>query len=94
MNNIHSSPSRGKIVSPPLAPFLFVWVVDYILRKATEETGIGYSLVKKNGRRGSELKISDLAFADADVALLANNIVDSQTLLLAVEKMQQKLDYS
>jgi hypothetical protein len=39
----------------------------------------------ERSNKGSEIKISDLSFAD-DIALLANNIDDSQTLLLVVEK--------
>jgi hypothetical protein len=31
--------------------YLYIWVVDYILRKAEEETDIGYTMVK-GGQKG------------------------------------------
>ena len=77
--------NAGVLQGDTLAPFLFVWVVDYILRRAVEETGVGYTLTKRNGSREAEVKICDLDFAD-DVALLTNSISDAQILLTAVEK--------
>ena len=53
--------NAGVLQGDALAPFLFIWVVDYILRKAVRETGIEYTLVNSNGRRHPAMKISELA---------------------------------
>jgi hypothetical protein len=82
--------NAGVLQGDTLAPFLFVWMVDYILRRAVEETGIRFVIQKRNGRRGTELSVVDFAFAD-DVALATHTIEEAEILLHAVEKFAAEL---
>ena len=83
--------SAGVLQGDTLAPFLFVIIVDWVMRNATEEAGegVGFSLKQNSGRScysrdGSPAELTDLDFAD-DIALLSDNMADAQRLLLAVE---------
>ena len=83
--------TAGVLQGDTLAPFLFVIIVDWIMRNAIEEIGegVGFSLQQNStriGRRrdGSPVELTDLDFAD-DIALLSDNMADAQRLLAAVE---------
>jgi hypothetical protein len=84
--------SIGVLQGDTLAPYLFVIVMDFILRSAmTDEYGI--LLKKKTGtaRRGSPaLYITDLDFAD-DLVLLGSTIPKAQKLLNSLEKAAVKI---
>ncbi|XP_072032853.1 uncharacterized protein [Amphiura filiformis] len=69
-----------------LAPFLFVTVLDYALRKALHgnEDSLGLALKTSKSRRIGPQIISDLDFAD-DIALLADSLSDAEELLHLVE---------
>ena len=58
-----------------LAPFLFVIVLDYALRKAIggRELELGLTLIERRGRRYPPVCICDLDFAD-DIVLISNEI--------------------
>ena len=83
--------TAGVLQGDTLAPFLFVIIVNWIMRNAIEEAGegVGFSLKRNSGRSsnrrdGSPKELTDLDFAD-DIALLSDNMVDAQRLLSAVE---------
>ena len=83
--------SAGVLQDETLAPFLFVIVVDWVMRNATEEAGegVGFSLKKNSGRTcysrdGCPAELTYLDFAD-DITLLSDNMADAQRLLLVVE---------
>ena len=83
--------TAGVLQGDTLAPFLFVIIVDWVMRNAIEEIGedVGFSLQQNSnriGRRrdGSPVELTDLEFAD-DIALLSDNMTDAQRLLAAVE---------
>jgi hypothetical protein len=82
----------GVLQGDTLAPYLFVIVMDFVLRSAmTDEYGI--LLKKKTGtaRRGSPaLYITDLDFAD-DLVLLGSTIPKAQKLLNSLEKAALKV---
>lgn len=82
--------NAGVLQGDTLAPFLFVWMVDYILRCALKESGVEFILQSRNGRRSQTIAVSDFAFAD-DVALVASSILDAQKLLLSIEKFAAEL---
>lgn len=77
----------GVLQGDTLAPFLFITVLDYVLRYAlrniSSDTGILLETAKS--RRYPELRMHDLDFAD-DIALLASSINAAETLLQNVEE--------
>ena len=70
-----------------LAPFLFVIVLDYALRKAINgrEHDPGFTIRPRRSLRDIRVEVTDLEFAD-DIALLSNDVEQAQSLLDAVEK--------
>ena len=81
--------SAGVLQGDTLAPYLFVLVVDYILRLAIPDNTCGFTISPRVGTRSRTTlpayAVSDLDFAD-DIALLSHNHVDAQSLLTAVEQ--------
>ena len=82
----------GVLQGDTLAPFLFVIVLDYAMRKATEgnEEAFGFTITPTKSRRIPARSITDLDFAD-DIALISNLINQAQKLLLAVEEECKKV---
>ena len=78
--------SSGVLQGDTLAPYLFIIVLDYALRKAINgrEEELGFCLKKRRSRRIGPETITDLDFAD-DIALLSEQIVQAQNLLTGVE---------
>jgi hypothetical protein len=76
----------GVLQGDTLAPFLFIVVLDYVMRKALEgsEERLGFTLEPRRSRRIGPQIITDLDFAD-DIALLGNNLKDAEELLHLVE---------
>ena len=78
--------SAGVLQGDTLAPFIFITVLDYIMRYALtdihDETGI--LLEPRRSRRYPEIRLHDLDFAD-DIALLATSISKAECLLQSVE---------
>ena len=72
--------TAGVLQEDTLALFLFVIIVDWIMRNTIEEIGegVGFSLQQNSTR------ITYLDFAD-DIALLSDNMADVQRLLAAIE---------
>ena len=82
----------GVLQGDTLAPFLFIVVLDYVLRKALQdnEERLGFLLEPRKSRRHGPQVITDLDFAD-DIALLANKLKDAEKLLHLVEASARKV---
>ena len=63
-----------------LAPFLFVVLVDYLLKKATSQLGSGVVTHPRRSRRHPAKSFNDLDFTD-DIALLESSISRAQAQL-------------
>ena len=76
----------GVMQGDTLAPYLFVIVLDYAMRQATEgkEEELGLTIKPRQSRRVPAVSITDLDFAD-DIALLCNDIDQAKQLLRNVE---------
>ena len=76
--NIHAGVMEGDT----LAPYRFVLVLDYAMRKATEgkEEYLGLTIKKRQYKTVSGSSIKDLDFADY-IALLSNDIEQARTRL-------------
>ena len=77
----------GVLQGDTLAPFLFILVMDFVLRKAMVDT-LGVQISKSTGstRRGNPAKfLTDLDFAD-DIVLFSSTIYGAQKLLSNLEK--------
>ena len=79
----------GVLQGDPLAPFLFIIVLDYALRSSIT-SNYGFTLKRRRSRRYSPERLSDLDYAD-DIALLEDQINSAQELLTAVEKACQEV---
>ena len=79
--------SAGVLQGDTLAPFLFIIVLDYAMRKAMangKEEDLGFTITPRRSRRHPKEVLADLDFAD-DIALLSDAIKQAQELLLRVE---------
>ena len=72
--------STGVLQGDVLAPFLFVIMVDYLLKKATSDIDSGVVTHQRRSRRHPAVVLNDLDFAD-DIALLETTIPRAQTQL-------------
>ncbi len=82
----------GVLQGDTLAPYLFIIVLDYALRKAIDgkEETFGFTVNGRRSRRVGPTIITDLDFAD-DIALISNEIEQAQQLLLNVERECKKV---
>ena len=82
----------GVLQGDTLAPFLFIIVLDYALRKAIDgqELELGFPVTPTRSRRHQAIVQTDLDFAD-DIALLSDNIHQAQELLNAVKEESKKI---
>ena len=76
----------GVLQGDTLAPFLFVVVLDYIMRHALKDiqANTGIVLEERKSRRYPEIRLHDLDFAD-DIGLLSTSISTAETLLQSIE---------
>ena len=75
----------GILQGDTLAPFLFIIVIDYVMRTSVDsmkESGLLYQPRKSS--RHPALYITDADFAD-DIALLSDNLAGAQALLSSLE---------
>jgi exonuclease III len=79
--------TAGVLQGDTLAPFLFIIVLDYALRRAIDgrEEELGFTLTPRRSRRHPKEALTDLDFAD-DIALLSDAVKQAQELLLRVEE--------
>ena len=84
--------TAGVLQGDTLAPFLFVIVLDYALRKAINgrEHDLGFTITPRRSRRDIGVAVTDLDFAD-DIALLSYDVEQAQSLLGAVEKECERI---
>ena len=82
----------GVLQGDTLAPFLFLIVLDYALRKAIHgrEAELGFTITPRRSRRHQAIVQTDLDFAD-DIALLSNDIRQAQELLDHVQSESKKI---
>ena len=76
----------GVLQGDTLAPYLFVIVLDYVMRIALgkDEDNLGFTISPRRSRRQPADVITDLDFAD-DIALLSDTLDQAQELLSRVE---------
>jgi hypothetical protein len=76
----------GVMQGDTLAPFLFIIVLDYALKKAISgrEQELGFTLTPRKSSRHPAVVLTDLDYAD-DISLLSNNMEQAQELLHRVE---------
>ncbi|KAJ4946992.1 hypothetical protein JOQ06_009034 [Pogonophryne albipinna] len=69
-----------------LAPFLFIMVLGYALRKAISgrEQDLCFTLTPRRSRRHPTVVLTDLDYAD-DISLLSDSVEQAQELLNRVE---------
>ena len=84
--------TAGVLQGDTLAPFLFIIVLDYAMRKALgdREDDLGFTITPRKSRRHPKQTIADLDFAD-DIALLSDAIQQAQELLTRVESECKKV---
>ena len=75
----------GILQGDTLAPFLFIIVIDYIMRVSVDKIShCGFLLERRLGSRNPATHVTDADFAD-DIALISSKIEDAQKLLTALE---------
>ena len=75
----------GILQGDTLAPFLFIIVIDYIMRTSIDTiNGKGLQYQPRRSSRYPALHITDADFAD-DIALLSDSLTNAQTLLSSLE---------
>ena len=84
--------TAGVLQGDTLAPFLFVIVLDYAMRKATNgrEEELGFTITPRKSKRHPKEVLAALDFAD-DIGLLSNEMRQAQQLLLSVEEECKKV---
>jgi hypothetical protein len=87
--------TTGVLQGDTLAPFLFIIVIDYVMKNAeiqhTNEHGEhGFVTNQRQSKRQPATTIHDLAFAD-DIALFESNFDRAQTQLITTTKWADKV---
>jgi Reverse transcriptase (RNA-dependent DNA polymerase) len=83
--------SSGVLQGDTLAPYLFIIVLDYVLRTALPDESLGIQLTRNKGSRSRPIPgsyITDLDFAD-DIMLTSDNIKNAQSMLSSIEHHAQ-----
>ena len=76
----------GVLQGDILAPYIFIIVLDYVMRVAlgNDEANLGFTISQRRSRRQPAEILADLDFAD-DIALMSDTISQAQELLTRVE---------
>ena len=84
--------TAGVLQGDTLAPFLFIIVLDYALRKATngKEEDLGFTITPRKSSRHPKEVLAYMDFAD-DISLLSDEIQQAQELLTNVETECKKV---
>ena len=77
----------GVLQGDTLALYLFVIIIDYIMRTALQgrEDKLGFQLRKQQIKRVPPITVTYMDFAD-DIALVSEGIKEAQEMLTRVEK--------
>ena len=75
----------GVMQGDTLAPYLFIIVIDYVMRKCLKGKDFGITLQQRRSRRHPTVKLEDTDFAD-DLTLLSDSTVEAQEFLLCIEE--------
>ena len=75
-----------------LAPYLFIVILDYALRRVItgKEEKLGFTITPGKSRRVKPVTQTDFDYAD-DIALVSDSVEKTQALLLSVESECQKM---
>jgi hypothetical protein len=66
----------GVMQGETLAPYLFLIVIEYIMRVALEGKDFGFTIQPRRSRHHPAVKISDAYFSD-DLALITDSVVEA-----------------
>lgn len=81
----------GVLQGDTLAPFLFIIVLDYVMRKTiNDHEKLAFTLTERRSRRHPASIISDIDYAD-DIALISSCLNDAQELLQRVEQAAEEV---
>ena len=83
----------GVLQGDTLAPYLFIIVLDWVLRNALPDESLGAELTPPAGTKSRPIPgkyLTDLDYAD-DIALLSNSIPNGQAMLLSIETWAAKV---
>ena len=72
--------SSGVLQGDSLAPFVFIIIMDWIIRTAIPDDSRGFILERRRSTRYPEKRLSILAYAD-DLVLLASDMASAQGML-------------
>ena len=82
----------GVLQGDTLAPYLFIFCLDYVLRTSIDKIREnGFELTKKRSRRHHAKIIADTDYAD-HIAILANTPNQAETLLHSLERAAAGID--
>ena len=82
--------TTGVLQGDVLAPFLFIILIDYLMKKATDDTTSGVITHPRQPRRHPAVALNDLDFAD-DIALLESSIPNAQAQLTRTAAVAEQL---
>ena len=84
--------TAGVLQGGTLAPYLFIIVMDYALRKALKgkDEELGFQLKRRQSSRVSPEVITDLDFAD-NIALISEQTTQTQEMLTKVEQASSEV---
>ena len=84
--------ASGILQGDTLAPYLFVIVLDYVMRMTLDgrEEEFGFILERRRSRRVNPKFITDLDFAD-DIALISEELIQAQEVLSRFENEAAKV---
>jgi hypothetical protein len=74
---------RGVLQGDTLAPYLFVLVLDRVLRRALDDKSWGYCHKVRRSSRSADEFVTDLTYAD-DIAAVSTTFEDAQAQLTAI----------
>ncbi|CAM1316814.1 Uncharacterised protein r2_g2583 [Pycnogonum litorale] len=83
--------TAGVLQGDTLAPYLYIFCLHYVLRKAMDKNkDLGFTLTKQKSRRYPAVKMTDVDYAD-DLAVLADVLKDATFLLHSIERTSKEI---
>jgi hypothetical protein len=81
----------GELQGDTLAPFLFVIILDYVLRTSLDKNSeCGFTLTERLSSRNPANKLTDVEYAD-DLAITSDTVLDAEKLLHLLEDVAKEL---